>query len=231
MRRKLRRRRCEHGVTGEGARPVDAGTCRRRVVGLEAHEVRTSRRQLGAFALGDGCTELVRKNGIAIGGRYTPEHQVANEGRRNLTIVSGGRRRRAAAATSEGKHRTDDQSGREAPLHHLNGYVHGFSCQWAHPAYAAWEPWFLVGGTAGLVKVSSERTLRPILGVWEAAPYISGEQPNGFTPLPRCSPCRTFSVAIGYRRDRGSNPPARSVHASTRIMLDDAFACMACHQQ
>src|SRR5579872_6748680 len=66
-----------------------------------------------------------------------------------------------------------------------------------HLTYAAWEPWFLLGATAGLVKVSSERTLAPMLGIWEAAPLVTGGQPGTF--LPRCSPCLTLSIAVGWR--------------------------------
>jgi hypothetical protein len=65
-------------------------------------------------------------------------------------------------------------------------------------AYAAWEPWFLVGGTVGVVKVSSEPRPLPMVGLWEAAPYIGGGQ-TGTMPLPKCSPCYTLSIALGWR--------------------------------
>jgi hypothetical protein len=68
-----------------------------------------------------------------------------------------------------------------------------------HLAYAAWEPWLFVGGTAGLVKVSSEPKLQPMLGLWEAAPYIGGGQPDPHNEIPKCAPCYTLSIAIGWR--------------------------------
>ena len=68
-----------------------------------------------------------------------------------------------------------------------------------HLAYAAWEPWFLFGGTAGLMKVSSERRLLPMVGMWEAVPYVAGGEAQAFAPLPKCSPCLTLSIALGWR--------------------------------
>jgi hypothetical protein len=65
--------------------------------------------------------------------------------------------------------------------------------------YAAWEPWFLVGGTFGAAHSSSSHAVQPLLGIWEAAPYVFGGTSQGFSPLPRCSPCFTISLAIGWR--------------------------------
>jgi hypothetical protein len=65
--------------------------------------------------------------------------------------------------------------------------------------YADWEPWFLVGGTAGLARSSTGPAWRPVLGVWEAAPYVAGGQTDPSSVLPRCGPCLTLSVALGWR--------------------------------
>jgi hypothetical protein len=64
--------------------------------------------------------------------------------------------------------------------------------------YAAWEPWFLVGGTAGVAHSSADGNLHPLLGMWEAIPFVAG----GFerhAPLVKCSPCLTASLAFGWR--------------------------------
>ena len=64
--------------------------------------------------------------------------------------------------------------------------------------YAAWEPWFLVGGTAGVAHSSSDGLLHPLLGAWEAAPYVFGAT-GAHNPLRTCSPCYTVALAIGWR--------------------------------
>lgn len=66
--------------------------------------------------------------------------------------------------------------------------------------YAAWEPWLLVGGTAG-VRDSSADGVHALLGFWEAAPYVVGAFKRESSPLYRCTPCATFSLAIGWRFD------------------------------
>jgi hypothetical protein len=69
--------------------------------------------------------------------------------------------------------------------------------------YVAWEPWFLVGGTAGVAHSSADGRVRPLLGLWEAIPYVSG----GFhrtSALVRCAPCYTVSLALGWRWGGGS---------------------------
>jgi len=64
--------------------------------------------------------------------------------------------------------------------------------------YLAWEPWLLVGGTLGLAHSSADGKLRPLLGVWEAIPYVIGA-PVRANPLRSCSPCYTVSLAFGWR--------------------------------
>jgi hypothetical protein len=64
-------------------------------------------------------------------------------------------------------------------------------------SYLAWEPWFFVGGTAGIASSSTEHARKPLLGVWEGAPYVFGGQ-NG-SPVLHCGPCWTVSVALGWR--------------------------------
>ncbi len=66
--------------------------------------------------------------------------------------------------------------------------------------YLAWEPWFLLGGTFGVAHSSTDEGLRPLLGWWEAAPYVLGSGKREF-PLYECSPCYTVSLAIGWRWD------------------------------
>jgi hypothetical protein len=66
-------------------------------------------------------------------------------------------------------------------------------------SYLAWEPWFLVGGTAGVASSSTEHAWKPMLGVWEGAPYVFGGQSDGGLLVPHCGPCWTISVAVGWR--------------------------------
>jgi hypothetical protein len=54
----------------------------------------------------------------------------------------------------------------------------------------------------GLARSSTQPTLVPVLGVWEAAPYVAGGQPGAI--LPRCSPCLTLSIALGWRWAAGA---------------------------
>jgi hypothetical protein len=72
------------------------------------------------------------------------------------------------------------------------------SAEYERMTYAAWEPWVLVGGTAGIAHSSADGHLRPLFGLWEAIPYVSG----GFhrtSTLVKCSPCTTVSLALGWR--------------------------------
>ena len=65
-------------------------------------------------------------------------------------------------------------------------------------SYAAWEPWFVLGGTLGIAHSSADGEFRSIFGLWEAAPWIFGA-PIRSDPLKRCSPCFTVSLAVGWR--------------------------------
>jgi len=66
--------------------------------------------------------------------------------------------------------------------------------------YLAWEPWLLLGGTFGVTHSSTNGSLHPLLGWWEAAPYVLGAGRRQF-PLYDCSPCYTVSLAFGWRWD------------------------------
>jgi hypothetical protein len=66
--------------------------------------------------------------------------------------------------------------------------------------YAAWEPWLLLGGTFGVAHSSADGNFRPLLGVWEAAPYVHAIRATDTNQaLWSCSPCYTISLAIGWR--------------------------------
>jgi hypothetical protein len=68
--------------------------------------------------------------------------------------------------------------------------------------YAVWEPWFLLGGTLGLRESSSDG-VRPLVGAWEAVPFVFGAGGRRSFPLTTCSPCATLSLAFGWRFDGG----------------------------
>ncbi|HEY4185123.1 MAG TPA: hypothetical protein VGP07_08650 [Polyangia bacterium] len=81
--------------------------------------------------------------------------------------------------------------------------------------YAAWEPWFLVGGTLGVVR-SSERGIDKMVGAWEAVPWVIGAPVRG-NPLHRCNPCFTISLALGWRWSGG-----REFYLAPKVgILDD----------
>jgi len=65
--------------------------------------------------------------------------------------------------------------------------------------YLAWEPWLALGGTLG-VRTSSTEGVHSLLGLWEGVPFVLGAFKRS-APLYRCSPCTTFSLALGWRFD------------------------------
>jgi hypothetical protein len=72
-------------------------------------------------------------------------------------------------------------------------------------SYVAWEPWFLVGGSAGAAYSSADRQVHPLAGVWEAwLPALSQGTDEGWNRPPACSPCYTFTIALGWRWAAGS---------------------------
>ena len=72
-------------------------------------------------------------------------------------------------------------------------------------SYAAWEPWFLVGGSLGAAYTATDRKVHPLAGVWEAVPWFEGHaMDQGFNRPPACSPCYTVSIALGWRWAGGS---------------------------
>jgi hypothetical protein len=66
-------------------------------------------------------------------------------------------------------------------------------------SYLAWEPWLFLGGTAGVARSSTEQAWKPLLCVWEGAPYVFGGQDDHRNLVPYCGPCLTLSVALGWR--------------------------------
>ena len=72
-------------------------------------------------------------------------------------------------------------------------------------SYAAWEPWFFVGGSGGAAYSSADRKVHPLAGVWESSPpAISHGTDEGWNRPPGCSPCYTFTIALGWRWAAGS---------------------------
>lgn len=65
-------------------------------------------------------------------------------------------------------------------------------------SYVAWEPWFWLGGTLGVAHSSADGRIRPLLGAWEAVPWVFGGSPTNGMFL-RCAPCFTISLSIGWR--------------------------------
>jgi hypothetical protein len=71
-------------------------------------------------------------------------------------------------------------------------------------SYAAWEPWYLVGGTLGAAYSTADRQVGLLAGVWEALPPWVWHPSSVAVPTsPNCSPCYTVTVAFGWRWSRG----------------------------